>query len=184
MRWFRLLSREHTIPDTAGLFTCRSEDRGRRSVQRRSEIRGLRSVKGHTFPLPLYPHLESPDAFTPLLQCGWTGAKLEKQVMMKTKYPYVLLDDKGVPFIEGTSMKVTELVVEKFAYAWSPEELHLQHPYLSLGQIHAALAYYWDHSDELDRIISERLKRVEGIESKVREEHSAFLSKLKAKHLM
>lgn len=103
---------------------------------------------------------------------------------MKTKYPYVLLDDKGVPFIEGTSMKVTELVVEKFAYAWSPEELHLQHPYLSLGQIHAALAYYWDHSDELDRIISERLKRVEGIESKVREEHSAFLSKLKAKHLM
>jgi hypothetical protein len=31
---------------------------------------------------------------------------------------------------------VVELVVEKMAYGWSPEEFHLQHPYLSLGQIY------------------------------------------------
>ncbi|MBF0328235.1 MAG: DUF433 domain-containing protein [Nitrospirae bacterium] len=35
-------------------------------------------------------------------------------------------------------MKVVELVVEKIAYGWSPEELHFQHPYLTLGQIYSA----------------------------------------------
>ncbi len=48
----------------------------------------------------------------------------------------------GVDLIEGTNMKVIELVVEMTAYGWSAEELQFQHPYLSLKQIHSALAYY------------------------------------------
>ncbi|OGQ79996.1 MAG: hypothetical protein A2289_01440 [Deltaproteobacteria bacterium RIFOXYA12_FULL_58_15] len=42
-------------------------------------------------------------------------------------------------------MKVIVLVLEKSAYGWSPEELHFQHPYLTMGQIYSALSYYWDH---------------------------------------
>jgi len=49
-----------------------------------------------------------------------------------------------------TTMKVVELVMAQRAHGWSPEELHFQFPGLPLGQIHAALAYYWDHKDELD----------------------------------
>jgi uncharacterized protein (DUF433 family) len=75
----------------------------------------------------------------------------------KTKYEHVVLDEKGVPIIEGTNMKVIEIVLEKTAYGWSPEELHFQHPYLTLGQIYSALAYYWDHLDVLDRDIEQRL---------------------------
>ena len=48
-------------------------------------------------------------------------------------------------------------MLEKTAYGWSPEELPFQHPYLSLGQIHSALAYYWDHQDALDQDIARRL---------------------------
>ncbi len=59
-----------------------------------------------------------------------------------TRYEHVVLNDQSVPIISGTTMKVVELVVEQQAYGWSPEELHLQHPYLTLGQIHSALAYY------------------------------------------
>ena len=40
-------------------------------------------------------------------------------------------------------MKVTEVVLDKIAYGWSPEEIHFQHPHLSLAQIHAALTYYY-----------------------------------------
>ncbi len=65
--------------------------------------------------------------------------------VVETRYEHVLLDEAGVPIISGTNMKVIELVLEKIAYGWSPEELHFQHPYLSLGQIHSAPAYYWDH---------------------------------------
>ena len=66
-------------------------------------------------------------------------------------------------------MKVIELVLEKSAYGWSPEELHFQHPYLSLGQIHSALAYYWDHQKELDSDIENRLATVEQTRQKMRD---------------
>ena len=46
-----------------------------------------------------------------------------------------------MPLIEGTTTKVVELVLETEAYGWIPDELHFQHPYLTLGQIHAALVY-------------------------------------------
>lgn len=58
-----------------------------------------------------------------------------------TTYEHVQLDGTGVPIIVGTNMKVVELVMAQLAHGWSPEELHFQHPYLSLGQIHSALAY-------------------------------------------
>lgn len=79
----------------------------------------------------------------------------------KTEYEHVVITEDGVPTIAGTTMKVVELVAEKLAYGWSPKELHFQHPYLSLGQIHSALAYYWDHEAELNQDLKRRLKQVE-----------------------
>src|SRR6059036_3200084 len=75
-----------------------------------------------------------------------------------TMYEHLQFDANNVPFIVGTTMKVVELVMAQTAYGWSPEELHFQHPYLSLGQIYAALAYYWDHKVELDVDIERRLE--------------------------
>ena len=43
---------------------------------------------------------------------------------VETKYPHVVLDEHGVPMLKGTTLKVVELVAEKLAYGWSPEELH------------------------------------------------------------
>jgi uncharacterized protein (DUF433 family) len=80
---------------------------------------------------------------------------------VETRYEHIILDDTGIPRIADTTMKVIELVVERVAYGWSAEELHFQHPYLSLGQIHSALAYYWDHQDALDADIAQRRVRVE-----------------------
>ena len=87
------------------------------------------------------------------------------EVVVETRYEHVALNDDRVPIIVHTTMKVVELVVEQQAYGWSPKELHFQHPYLTLGQIHSALAYYWDHRKELDEDIQRRLERVEGLRS-------------------
>ncbi|HLA63502.1 MAG TPA: DUF433 domain-containing protein [Rhodothermales bacterium] len=76
-------------------------------------------------------------------------------------YPHLALGEGDVPIVAGTTMKVVELVTEYVAYGWSPEELHFQHPYLSLGQIHAALGYYWDHQEEMDAEIADRDARAE-----------------------
>jgi len=78
-----------------------------------------------------------------------------------TSYEHVEIDANRAPVIAGTTMKVVELVMAQMAYGWSPEELHFQHPDLTLGQIHSALAYYWDHQDELDADIQRRWRDAE-----------------------
>ncbi len=81
---------------------------------------------------------------------------------IKTNYEHIMLD-KNIPFIAGTNTKVIELILNSKAYGWSPEELHFQHPHLTLGQIYSALAYYWDHQDEIEDDIERRLKLVDRI---------------------
>ena len=98
--------------------------------------------------------------------------------LVETRYEHIVLDDAGIPLIRGTTMKVIELVLEQNAYGWSAEELHFQHPYLSLGQIHSALAYYWDHKDELDRNITQRRLQVEELRRTT--PTSPLVAKLKA----
>lgn len=74
-----------------------------------------------------------------------------------TEYAHVIVDESGVPWVEGANTKVVELVAEVKAYGWSPEELAFQHPHLTLAQVHSALAYYWDHRAELEKDLSRRI---------------------------
>jgi hypothetical protein len=55
------------------------------------------------------------------------------------------------------------VALDKIAHGWSPEEMHFQHPNLSLAQIHAALAYYYDHQQELDADIEKRRHEAEAL---------------------
>ena len=82
-------------------------------------------------------------------------------LMVETRYEHIVLDEQGVPRIAGTNTKVIEVVLDKIAYGWSAEEMHTHHPYLSLGQIHSALAYYWDHQEALDADMQRRFEAVE-----------------------
>ena len=70
--------------------------------------------------------------------------------MNKSPTAHIWLDDQGRAWIDDTNVKVIEVVVDHIAWKWSPEAIHLQHPTLSLAQIHAALAYYYDHQAEFD----------------------------------
>lgn len=102
-------------------------------------------------------------------------------MLTETKYEHIQVTEDQVPMIEGTTMKVVELITNHLAYGWSPEELHFQHPYLSMGQIHSALAYYWDHKTELDQDIEERLESVDQIQKAT--SSSSLVKRLKAKGL-
>jgi hypothetical protein len=61
-------------------------------------------------------------------------------------------------------MKVIDLVMAQRANGWGPEELALQFPYLTLGQIYSALAYYWDHRNDLDVAIVQSLRFVDDLQ--------------------
>ena len=71
------------------------------------------------------------------------------------------LDGRGVAWIGGTKVKVTDIVLDKISYGWSPEEIHFQHPHLSLAQIHGALTYYYENQLNLDAQIRSRLNDAE-----------------------
>ena len=76
---------------------------------------------------------------------------------------HIEIDERGVAWITDANTKVIEVVLDRVAYGWSPEEIHFQHPTLSLAQIHAALTYYYDHQAELDAEIMRQLKEVEAL---------------------
>ena len=41
---------------------------------------------------------------------------------------HIEVDSSGRAWVTGANTKVAEIVLDKFAYGWSPEEMHLQHP--------------------------------------------------------
>jgi uncharacterized protein (DUF433 family) len=85
---------------------------------------------------------------------------------MAVAAPHIRHDDRGVAWIDDTNVKVIEVVLDRLAYGWSPEEIHFQHPDLSLAQIHAALAFYYDHQSELDAEIARQDQEVERLRQK------------------
>jgi len=78
--------------------------------------------------------------------------------MASASIEHISVDDQRVARIAGSRIKVIHLVMDKLAYGWSPEEIQSQFPHLSLADVHAAFAYYYDHREELDRQIEESLK--------------------------
>jgi len=73
----------------------------------------------------------------------------------------IYLDEKGIAWIEGTGIKVIEIVLVHIAYGWSPNEIKFQYPHLSLSQIYSALAYYWDNKDTIDSQIKKETEEIE-----------------------
>jgi uncharacterized protein (DUF433 family) len=83
--------------------------------------------------------------------------------------PHVWTDAEDRAWIDKTNVKVIEVVLDHLAYGWSPEEMHYQQPRLSLAQIHAALAYYFDHQVEFDKQIEGSLRQAEKLAAETKD---------------
>ena len=87
--------------------------------------------------------------------------------MAATTYAHIDFTETGVPIIAGTSMKVEQLVLDHLAYNWDASQLQVQYPYLSLGEIYSALAYYYDHKNEMDQAVADGLRQVDEIRKSI-----------------
>ena len=61
----------------------------------------------------------------------------------------------GKPRIAGHRIRVQDIVVWHEMQGQSPEEIVSDFPQLSLGDVHAALAYYHDHREVIRRQMRE-----------------------------
>ena len=85
--------------------------------------------------------------------------------MIAPMYPHLTIDDAGIAVIAGTTTKVVEVALDRIAHHWDADEIHRQHPHLSLSQVYSALAYYYDHQAEFDAAIIEQLDRIAALRS-------------------
>lgn len=99
-----------------------------------------------------------------------------------TDYKHIVLDERNNPVIAETTMKVVELITSVKAYGWGPQELHDNYSHLSMGKIHSALAFYWDHKEHIDNIIEQEAQWAE--QARQRAGESPFVERLRAQGLL
>jgi hypothetical protein len=58
-------------------------------------------------------------------------------------------------------LRVSQIVADYLAHGWSPEEMCRQHPDLTLSEAHSAMAYYFDHQQEIDLELRTELEQSE-----------------------
>ena len=57
--------------------------------------------------------------------------------------------------IAGHRIRVQDVAIWYEKLGMSPDEIVYNYPTITLADVHAALAYYWDHRDEIERAIKE-----------------------------
>lgn len=67
----------------------------------------------------------------------------------KTLVPHIAFDERGRAIVEGTTIKVKQLVLNMLGSGSGPEQLACD-AHLSLAQVHAALLYYYEHKEQID----------------------------------
>ena len=78
---------------------------------------------------------------------------------------YIEVDDRGVAKLIGSRSKVRQVVMD-VQNGMTPEQVHDAYPHLSMAQIHAALAYYYDHKEQVDAEIEEGRRLFEEFKAK------------------
>ena len=57
--------------------------------------------------------------------------------------------------IVGSRIRVQDIVIWHEKLGLSPDEIVREHPTITLADIHAALAYYWDNRDAIEQRIAD-----------------------------
>ena len=73
-----------------------------------------------------------------------------------TVTPHIWMDEKGRAWIDDANIKVIEIVLDHVAYGWTAESIQENHPVLTLAQVYAALAWYYDHQAAIDAEIEQQ----------------------------
>ena len=70
---------------------------------------------------------------------------------LELTYPHIVKEPGAPASLEShPRTRVAMIVADYLSRGWSAEEIARQYPYLSLAEIHAALAHYFDRREEID----------------------------------
>jgi uncharacterized protein (DUF433 family) len=102
---------------------------------------------------------------------------------LEVTYPHI---EKREPdparLLRMPRVRVAQIVMDYLAYGWSPDEMCRQHPDLQPAEAHAAMAYYFNHQDQIEREIQLEWQQVR--EDRSRSARSPFFQRLKGKGIL
>jgi uncharacterized protein (DUF433 family) len=75
------------------------------------------------------------------------------------KYPHIEVDEQGRPHIEGRRITVAHIVVEHIHHNEPLQSICEDYDLLP-AQVHAAMMYYYDHKDDIERAIHDEGREV------------------------
>ena len=82
---------------------------------------------------------------------------------LATSYRHIQIDEQGIARIGNTRYKVLHLAIEHYHYGWTAEELLRQHPDLRPEEVYAALAFFYDHFDDLVQQMKAQADKAAGL---------------------
>jgi hypothetical protein len=77
-------------------------------------------------------------------------------------YPHIEKPDNEPARLQRVPrIRISQIVADYIAHGWSPEEMCRQHSYLTLAEAHTAMAYYFDHQEEINGELQAELAAAE-----------------------
>jgi uncharacterized protein (DUF433 family) len=77
----------------------------------------------------------------------------------------------GKPCIVGTRIRVQDIYVWHELQGKTPDQIASDFPQLTLADVHAALAYYWDNRDEIEK----QMKEAESLVASMKQKYASKL---------
>ena len=102
----------------------------------------------------------------PVLRALLRARSLSVMPVIVSAYQHLTFDADGELVIARSRFKAMHLIREHVAYGWGAEELALNHPHLTLGEVYSALAWYADHASGVDAKLEAELARANAAHAK------------------
>lgn len=58
-------------------------------------------------------------------------------------------------------IRVAQIVIDYLNHGWSADEIVIHYPHFKLAEVHSAMAYYFDHQEEIDGEIAEEQRSIQ-----------------------
>ena len=101
-------------------------------------------------------------------------------IVSDTGYRHILMMKRRTRHdSRARGMKVEYIVTITNHQKLTPEEICTYWPFLTLGQVHSALAYYYDNKEEVERLIKEGDEFVEEWKRQNAPAHREFVKRMK-----
>lgn len=85
----------------------------------------------------------------------------------------------GRPHVAGTTIEVSAIAIAKIVHMQTPEDIANDYK-LTLAQVYAALAYYYDHKVEIDASIADRRKLAQQLKDRLTHDQDKSLHRRKS----